>query len=112
MSNKKAGMAMDITTSKMRKGDDKVDTGLVNRLAKEKKPFTKTGLNKKMKKAEENREKIIEEKKDKDKDEVKKAKKIAKKVGKAGKRDPNENKIESKHLLDRTGMPPKKGAKK
>ena len=72
--------------------------------------MTKTGLNKKMKKAEKNRDKLIKETKEKAKGEIKKAKLVAKKVDKArknGKSSPSENNIESKELLSRTGIPKK-----
>lgn len=115
MSSKKGAVAMDVTTSKLKAGSSDPSQSLVNRLAKDKKPFTESTLDKKMKNAEKNREKIIEETKQKGKDEVKKAKNVAKKVQKArkkGKTDSAENDIPSKELLKRTQMPGKKMGKK
>ena len=115
MPKPKQAVAMDVTTSKLRQGANDVDPELVDRLAKDKNPMTKTTLDKKMKKAEENREKIIEETKEKAKEEVEKAKKVAKKVENArkkGKSSPSENNIESKDLLKRTQMPVSKSKKK
>lgn len=109
--NKKTAVAKEVATSKPA-GDSKAPSdALVDRLAKEKNPLTKTTLNKKMNKAEKNREKIIKETQKKAKEEVTHAKEVAKKVEKSrkkGKSDPTENNIPKKELLERTGMPAKK----